>query len=1120
MRATHRAPRTLTACAVLFLLTFTLCFAQEPPASPAQSPAAAQGTAATDARTPPDPLTAAVGGLRFRLAGPAIISGRIVGFAVDPAQPSRYFVAAASGGVWKTVNNGTTWTPVFDREGSYSIGYITLDPKNPNVVWVGSGENNSQRSVSYGDGVYRSDDGGTSWKNLGLKASGHIGKILIDPRDSNVVYVAAQGYLWGPGGDRGLYKTTDGGKSWKKALTTSENTGVTDVVLDPRNPDVLLAATWQRRRHDWTLIDGGPESAIHRSIDGGATWTRITAGMPTAGPGRGPEEMGRIGLAVAPSEPNIVYAPIEAANGKSGTYRSSDFGVTWERRSDFNAQAMYYAQVVVDPKNSERIYMGDVTYKVSDDGGRTVRPLGERNKHVDNHAIWIDPRDTNHYLVGCDGGIYETFDRAQTWVFKANLVLGQFYDVDTDNATPFYNVYGGTQDNGTVGGAARTHSIHGITNADWQFVCGGDGFHVKADPQDSNTIYCESQQGVISRFDKRTGTSVGIQPQPGKGEPGLRFNWDTPILVSPHSHTRIYVAANKVFRSDDRGDTWTAVGGDITRQVDRNQLPVMGKVWGPDAVAKNQSTAFYSNVTTLSESPKKEGLLYAGTDDGLIQVHEGGGNWRKVESFPGVPEHTYVSRVLASQHDAATVYAAFDAHRNVDFTPYLLKSSDSGKTWVSIKGNLPARGEVLAIAEDHVNPKLLFVGTEFGLYVTLDGGAKWIKMGGGLPTIAVRDIAIQKRENDLLVGTFGRGIYVLDDYTPLRTLSAATLDKDASLFPTRAGIEYIPSRQYGGRAKAFQGEAFFTADNPPFGAIVTYYLKESLRTKKERRQEAERGRTPPAYPSAYPNADALRAEAEEEPPAILITITDSGGKVIRTMTGPVTRGFQRVAWNLRYPAPAAAPPRPPDADDAGFFEEPTGPFVLPGAYRVTIAKRVDGVMTPLAGPETFTVAADGPAGDHAARLDFEEKVAALQRALAGATGTATATKQRIEAIKRALDDTPANVDQLKTDIRQLDKRLTAISVALRGDTALRQRGEQTPPSISERVQNVVGSLRSSMNRPTHTNLEVYRIAGEELAAELPKLRKLVEEDLKAIEKAMEAAGAPWTPGRIPDWKPR
>src|SRR5262249_34176026 len=402
--------------------------------------------------------------------------------------------------------------------------------------------------------------------------------------------------------------------------------------------------------------------------------------------------------------------------------------------------------------------------------------LGEKWKHVDNHEIWIDPRDTSYYLVGCDGGVYESFDRGATWHFKSNLPITQVYDVAVDETAPFYHVYCGTQHHLTLGGAARNRSANGITNADWFVAQDGDGFHCKVDPKDPNTVYAEAQYGILVRFDRRTGQAMGIQPQPGKGEPPLRWNWDSPLIISPHSHTRLYFAANKVFRSDDRGDSWKAVSGDLTRQLDRNQLLVMGKIWNADTVAKNLSTSFYGNIVALAESPKKEGLLYAGTDDGLIQVTENGGDaWRKLDQFPGVPERTYVSRLLASQHDANTVYAAFDNHKMSDYTPYLLKSTDAGKTWTSVAGDLPSRGQVLAIAEDPVNPNLLFAGTEFALYFTLDGGKKWVRLKGGLPTISVKDLAIQKQENDLAVGTFGRGIYILDDYTPLRGLKPEML---------------------------------------------------------------------------------------------------------------------------------------------------------------------------------------------------------------------------------------------------------------------------------------------------------------------------------------------------------
>ncbi len=838
-----------------------------------------------DAEKPAFDPAAAIGGLRLRSIGPAVTSGRVVGLAMHPTNPGTYYVAAACGGVWKTVNAGTTWTPIFDNEGSYSIGVVVLDPKNPNTVWVGSGENNSQRSVGYGDGVYRSDDGGKSWKNMGLKQSEHIGKIIIDPRDSNVVYVAAQGPLWGPGGDRGLYKTTDGGQNWKKVLNVSENTGITDVVFDSQNPDVLIAAAYQRRRHVWTLINGGPESALYKSTDGGATWKKLKTGLPT-------EEMGRIGLATAPTNADMVYAIIESVDRKGGIFRSTDFGETWEKRNDFDSQAQYYAHIVVDPANSERLYVMNVFIMVSDDGAKTLRPLGERWKHVDSHCIWIDPKNPSFYRVGCDGGVYESFDRGANWSFIANLPITQFYDITVDNAAPFYSVYGGTQDNFTLGGPARTRSVSGITNADWFVTLGGDGFHCKVDPTDPNIIYCEYQYAGLTRFDRRTGESVGIQPQAGKGEPPLRWNWDSPLIISPHSHTRLYFAANKLFRSDDRGNSWKAISGDLTRQIDRDKLPIMGKVWHADAVSKHVSTSLYGNIVALTESPKKEGLIYVGTDDGLIHVTENDGQeWRKIEQFPGVPEKTYVSRLLASQHDATTIYASFDHHKNADFAPYLLKSPDAGKTWTPIMGNLPANGPVLAIAEDHENPDLLFVGTEFGLFVTLDGGKKWIRMKNGLPTIAVRDLAIQKRENDLVVGTFGRGMYVLDDYTPLRRFNAETLAKDSALFPVKNALLYIPSRPYGLPDKGFQGAAFYTAPNPPFGATFTYYLKDEIKTKKQTRRDNEK--KPGA---AYPTKDQLRAETEEEEPTILIDVMDSAGTVIRTLRGPVTKGLHRVNW--------------------------------------------------------------------------------------------------------------------------------------------------------------------------------------------------------------------------------
>jgi photosystem II stability/assembly factor-like uncharacterized protein len=1086
--------------------------------SPSPSPSPADSTKKPDdekkpdeAARPRDPMsTPTFNGLRLRSIGPAFTSGRVIGFAVDPTNHSRYYVAVASGGVWKTVNSGITWTPVFENEGSYSIGAITLDPKNPITVWVGTGENNSQRSVSYGNGVYRSDDGGRSWRNVGLKNSEHIGRIAIDPKDSSIVYVASQGPLWGPGGDRGLFKTTDGGKTWKNILNISENTGVTDVAVDPNDPNTIYAASYQRRRHMWTLIDGGPESALYKSTDAGATWNKLRAGLPTV-------EMGRIGIAISPVDSNVVYATVEAADRKGGIFRSSDRGGSWERRNEFDAGAMYYARLVADPKDVDRIYIMNVNLMVSDDGGRTVRRLGEKSKHVDNHEIWVDPTDTDHYLVGCDGGVYESFDRGVNWDFKENLPVAQFYDIATDNAKPFYNVYGGTQDNFSFGGPSRTRNISGIVNSDWYVTNGGDGFHSTVDPEDPNTVYSSSQNGGIVRFDKRTGERIGIQPQTGHNEDPLRWNWDTPFIISPHSHTRLYIAADKLFRSDDRGDTWQAVSGQLSRALDRDKMAVMGRIWSVDAVAKNQSTAFFGNGSAVAESQKKEGLLYVGTDDGLIQITEDGGkNWRKVDKPNGVPELAYVTRIVTSNHDANTAYVSFDNHQNADFKPYLLKTTDAGRTWTSIVNNLPANGPVWAIAEDNINPNLLFAGNEFGLYFSVDGGQKWIQLKGGLPTIAVRDLAIQKRENDLVVATFGRGVYILDNYTPLRTIKPEALRQESILFPVKDALMYIQSQPIGGRGKSFQGETFYTADNPPFGATVTWYLKDAIKTRKEKRQEAEKEAERRNAAVAWPSQTELRAEDEEEAPALIVTITDSSDRVIRRLTGPVTAGIQRVTWDLRYPAANLPAPPQPDADFD--FEPPSGSLVMPGTYKVSIAKRVDGVLTPLGGSQEFQVVVDGqenmsPA-DRTALVEFQEKAIRLQRSISGATQAANALKPRLAAIKRAINETPSLPQSLYNEAGALEKRANEIVRALSGDTTARQRNMNAPPSINERIGYVVGAQRMSTSRPTQTQVNQYNAAEQEFEGVLSQLRQLVEVDLVKLEKQLEAAGAPWTPGRI------
>jgi len=1067
--------------------------------------------------TPETKLTASTfAGLGFRGIGPAFASGRIGDLAVDPENPKVYYVAVASGGVWKTTNAGTTFEPIFDSQGSYSIGCVTIDPNDSNVVWVGTGENNSQRSVGYGDGVYKSLDGGKSWNKVGLENSEHIGKIVVDPRDSNVVYVAAQGPLWASGGDRGLYKTTDGGETWEKVLEIDEHTGVSDLVYDPRDPDVLYASAYQRRRRVWTLVNGGPGSALYKSTDAGANWRKVHSGLPSV-------ELGRIGLAIAPSNPDVVYAIVEAAQDEGGFFRSTNRGESWEKRSGYvSGSPQYYQEIVVDPHDADRVYSNDTFVQVTEDGGKTWEWLPEWSKHVDNHAIWIDPDDTDHLLMGCDGGVYETFDRGANWRFMANLPVTQFYKLALDNDLPFYNVYGGTQDNFTLGGPSRTLSAHGIVNSDWYVTLGGDGFQAAVDPTDPNIVYSQLQYGEIVRTDLSSGETVGIKPLPEPGEPALRWNWDSPLIISPHSHTRLYFASNVIYRSDDRGDSWRPVSPDLTRQSDRNAMEVMGEVWSIDAVSKNRSTSFYGNIVSLSESPFVEGLLYAGTDDGLIQVSENGGEqWRKVESVAGVPERTYVNDLAASRHDADTVYAAFNNHKSGDFKPYVLKSTDRGATWTSITGDLPERGSAYSLAEDPTDPEILFAGTEFGVYFTLDGGERWIELTSGVPTVAVRDLAVHEREGDLVLGTFGRGFYVLDDYTPLRHVTEEKLEEEALLFPVRDALMYVPRMPLGLPGKSFQGDAYYAAPNPPYGAIFTYYLGEGYETLQDKRRAEEKEKREAGEAISYPDWDDLRAETREEAPAVILTVRDADGRVVRHLEGPVAKGFHRVAWDFRYP-PTEPVELEPWSPPHQFADPPTGPLAAPGTYTVELAKRIDGEPSSIHEPLSFEIEPLGTAGinevDAAELVAFQKKVAELQRAVWGAGEVVGATDSRLAHLKKAIDLTPGAGEDLGQRVRELEDRLADLNVELFGDPVIAGASEPTPPSIFERVGRVIQNFLTSTGDPTETQRHQYEVAGEAFEGVLGELRQLVETDLEALEADAEAAGAPWTPGRVPTWQ--
>ncbi len=1050
-------------------------------------------------------------GLKLRGIGPALMSGRIADVVIHPRSRGTWYVAVGSGGVWKTENAGTTWSPIFDGQGSYSIGCVTLDPRDPDVVWVGTGENVGGRHVGYGDGVYRSRDAGKTWENLGLRASEHIGRIVVDPRDSAVVYVAAQGPLWNAGGERGLYKTTDGGKSWERILGGGEYTGVNEVVMDPTDPDVLYASTHQRFRDVAALVDGGPESGIHKSTDGGKTWRRIKKGLPE-------EDMGRIGLAVSPLDPSIVYATVELAQRKGGFYRSTDRGESFEKRSDYlpgGTGPHYYQEIFASPHQKGRVYETDVWLHVSEDGGKTFEPIGEKHKHSDNHALAFVASDPDYLLAGCDGGLYESFDRGGTWKFVANLPLTQFYKVAVDYDRPFYNLYGGTQDNNTQGGPSRTDNVNGIRNSDWFITLFADGYQTAVDPTNPDIVYSEWQEGNLVRYDRRTGEIVYIQPQPEKGDPHDRFNWDAPILISPHDPARLYYASQRLFRSDDRGETWRALSGDLTRGLDRLKLPMMGRVQSIDAVWDLSAMSVYGTITSLSQSPLVEDLLYVGTDDGLIQTSEdGGATWRRIDRLPGAGERFFVNDIKADLHDPDKVYVSVDQHKAGDFSPYLFESDDRGLSWRSLASSLPDRHLVWRLVQDHVDPKLLFVGTEYGLFFSPDAGERWIELKGDVPTIPFRDLAIQKRECDLVGASFGRGFFILDDYTPLRGMTEAALAQEAKLFPVRTAPWYLPRRPLGSRGQADQGDAFYTAPNPPFGAVFTYYLRDELKGRKGARREREKELEKQGKDTPYPGWEALRKEELEEDPAVVLTVRDAAGDVVRHLVGPVEAGFHRVAWDLRYPSTEPWKPKPAEEEE-GDQRGDGGWMAPPGTYTVSLAKRVDGVLTELGDPQTFEVVSirKAPGGSPDQTTAFLREVAEVERNAGASSASIDETLTRLRAIQEVLVRSTVADEGLGAEARRLTARLEELKQRLEGNQRRQSMGDPGPISIERRLRVVEQGNRLSLAGPTPTHRRSLEIAREELAEARAELLRLVGVDLPALEKRLDAASVPWTPGR-------
>jgi len=1060
-------------------------------------------------------------GLEFRSIGPALMSGRIADIAIHPDNQSIWYVGVGSGGVWKTVNRGTTWEPIFDDEDAYSIGCVTIDPNNPNTIWVGTGENVSGRHAGYGNGVYRSRDGGQNWESLGLKDSERIGMIRVDPRDSNTIFVAAQGPMWSGGGERGLFKSADGGENWRKVLgdglgntdIDDQYTGVSEVHMDPRNPDVMYAVSWQRFRNVAVLMDGGPGTGIHKSTDGGETWRELTEGLPE-------ENRGKTGLAISPQNPDVIYATIELANRTGGFWRSEDGGESWEKRNEYLSSGTgphYYQEIFASPHQFDRVYQMDVQMHMTEDGGETFTDLRHETKHSDHHAMAFDPNDENYLIVGVDGGIYESYDLGETWRFVSNLPITQYYKVAVDYDEPFYNVYGGTQDNNTQGGPSRTLNAHGIQNSDWFITLFGDGHQPAVDPNNPDIVYSQWQQGNLARFDRKTGEQVYVKPQPAKGEPPNRYNWDSPILISPHKSSTLYFGTQRVYKSEDYGDTWTTISGDLTRNEKRTRQPLMGRTWSYDSPWDMYAMSEFNTITSLSESPLVEGLIYAGTDDGLIQVTEDNGrNWRRIDRLPGVPNRFFVNDIKADLHNPDTVYVVVDDHKSGDFSPYVLKSDNRGKSWKSIVGNLPERHVLWRIVQDHEKPGLMFLGTEFGVFFTVNGGGDWTKLKGGSPNIPFRDLVIQTRENDLVGATFGRSFYVLDDYTPLRDVTSDMLKNDTVLFPVRKAPWYVPRRPLGcgePGCQSSQGDGFYVAKNPDFGATFTYYLPEKVETSQEERREAEKELESKNEDVQFASWDTILEEQREDEPAIVLMVKNRNGSVVRQIEGPVEAGFHRVSWDLRRPPLEAWVPE----EERYSWRGPNkGVLVVPGPFEVSMHKRIDGVLTDLGLTRSFEVESIREptlAGStQEQRVVFEVQVDELSRASDGTIKAIDEIVAEIDAIKEVLQRSTAD-GSLYEIANSIQQRAIMQRERLAGNETRDMFHELDEVPLSARLWHARFDAASNAYGPTPAQRESLAIGRELYDTVRRELSELIDVEYAGLKVALDAAGVPWSPGR-------
>lgn len=1028
--------------------------------------------------------------MNFRMIGPATTSGRIVDLAVNPQNHSEYYVASAYGGVWKTNNAGNTFQPIFDKYGTQSIGCLKIDPKNTSIIWVGTGENNNQRSVGYGNGVYKSIDGGKTFKNMGLKKSFNVGMITIDASNSNTVWVAAYGNLWGSGGDRGIYKTTDGGESWERKLFVSDHTGFNEVHIDPHNPDILYATSHQRRRHQWTYLGGGPESTLYKSTDAGENWEKVSGGFPGG-------DLGRISVECSETKPGSLVSIIEGKTG--GVYTSDDYGASWKKVNNYQTSGNYYQEVFADPKNGDRLFFMDTYLHFSEDGGETVKRFPEKFKHVDNHAIWIDPNDYQHLLVGCDGGLYESFDYGLHWDFKENLPITQFYRVSVDRSKPFYHVFGGTQDNYSLGGPSRNKTNNGISNEEWYVTVGGDGFKSQIDPNNPNTIYSQWQYGGLIRFNKTTGESIDIKP---RVEEALRWNWDAPLIISKYNSNKLYFAANKLFVSNNRGDKWSDISEDLTRKIDRNNLPIMGKVWGLDAVAKNKSTSIYGSITYIVEGKKFE--LFVGTDDGLIyHTQDDGKNWDLIGNgtYPGVKNwisksenrkgktvtyevFPFVSNLQVNSD--GELFAVLDNHKQGDFSSHLVKYSN-GK-WKRMGEGLPDDEPAKSLWIDPVDEDIVLVGTEFGLYISLDGGTSFKSFRNNLPPVAIKDIVYQEDEEDVVLATFGRGFAVCDEYEKIRALKNH-LSKTVS---TPKHKLFIPYSHLGRSGNGFHGDSRFRGENLSEKLNLYYYIDELDSSLSEKRKLRESKAD--LLDQIYPSRKEIRLEGLEIASRYLLSVSKlaSDKSVERVAQWEIdpSKGWNKSQWNMRYSFPAMEVSGP-------LSKKSVGPYVNEGKYFWKVSKwdGESGELIDLTHWDSLEVSYlfkenQLSADDRNLRWTQIQKIRSANQKMSSLGYHLDELRKEVENAVEHIELSSSTAKQLNEIQRNLLRSIHLSLEAINGERFVSKYEFETPESIRSQINTAVWSMMESFEAPTITHMEVVDRSLEKLNELESKYKKM------------------------------